>query len=93
MRDLPGVFPLEEYTRQPERIEQAITNPGPRSAEVEGFCATLAQHWDRVAAMVTAPRQTRPSRLAGLLQRLPFLLEEQPMAERRSFFRWKPRRP
>jgi lipopolysaccharide transport system ATP-binding protein len=93
MRDLPGVFPLEEYTAQPERIQQAITNPGSRSAEVEGFCATLAQHWDRVAALVTSPRQTQSSRLAGLLQRLPFLLEEQPMAERRSFFRWKPRRP
>jgi hypothetical protein len=85
LHDLPGVFALEKYAEQPDLVHQAIANRGERSEAIEGFCATLGRHWDRISAIVTAPQRKHSSNLAALFQRLPFLLEEEPAAERRSF--------
>ncbi|MCU1339193.1 MAG: hypothetical protein JWO19_4774 [Bryobacterales bacterium] len=89
LHDLPGVFPLE---RVHDVIANTILNRGSRSAQIEGFCAALATHWERVSAIVTTRPRTHYSRLASLFQKLPFLLEksssQQPVAERHSFFRW-----
>ncbi|HSP69558.1 MAG TPA: polysaccharide pyruvyl transferase family protein [Bryobacteraceae bacterium] len=92
LHDLPGVFGLEKYAEQPERVHEAIANRGCRSEQIERFCTTLGRHWDHVSAIVTAPRQERSSKLAAFLQKLPFLLEEEPAAESRSLFRWPHRR-
>jgi len=89
LHDLPGVFALEKYLEQPDLVHQAIENPGDRSEVIEGFCATLAQHWDRIGDIVTVPQRKSSPKLAALLQRLPFLLEEEAPAERRSFFPWR----
>ncbi|MCU1273074.1 MAG: hypothetical protein JWO48_505, partial [Bryobacterales bacterium] len=89
LHDLPGVFALEKYAEEPERVHHAIANHGGRSDRIEGFCATLDRHWDRISAIVTAPRREGSSRLAAFFQRLPFLLEEEPAAERRSLFPWR----
>ena len=92
VRDLPGVYSLEKYAEQPESVHQAIANHRLPSGEIERFCAALDTHWDRVSAIVMGPRAERSSRLAALFQRLPFLLEDEPAPESRSFFRWPNRR-
>jgi hypothetical protein len=89
LHDLPGVFALERYADQPDLVHQAIANRVKRAEAIDGFCATLGRHWDRISAIVTSPRLRRSSNLAALLQRLPFLLEEQPVVERRSLFPWR----
>ena len=78
--DLPGVFPLEAYAGGPGPAHHAILNRGPRSEQVEAFCAALAKHWDRIGALLTDPPRASSSRLASLFQKLPFLLENGPDA-------------
>jgi len=85
LHDLPGVFALEKYGEQPDPVHQAIANGGERSEAIEGFCVTLGRHWDRIGEIVTTPQPKRSSKLAAFFQRLPFLLEEEPAAEHRSF--------
>jgi lipopolysaccharide transport system ATP-binding protein len=92
LHGLPGVLALEKYAEQPEAVHQAIANHGCRSGEIERFCTALGEHWDRVSAIVATPRPERSSKLAAFFQRLPFLLEDEPAAERRSLFRWPHRR-
>jgi len=89
LHDLPGVFALEKYAEQPDPIHQAIMNRTDRSGAIDGFCATLSRHWDRISMIVTKPRQRRSSKLAALFQRLPFLLEAEKAVKRRSFFPWR----
>ena len=89
LHGLPGVFALEKYMEQPDLVHQAIANGGDSSEEIETFCITLGRHWDRIGDIVTAPRPKRSSNLAALFQRMPFLLEEEPPVERRSFFPWR----
>lgn len=72
---LPGVIPLEEYAERSERLHHAILHRGRRSEETEAFCAALARHWDRIAAILSARSRTSSSGLASLFHRLPFLLE------------------
>jgi len=73
--DLPGVFSLEGYAKNPDPVHQAILTGGRRSAEMDVFYERLTGHWDRIAQIITRPASSPHSGLASLFQRLPFLLE------------------